>query len=223
MKQFPRLLMRLILTVSVGALLLGGGLLLVAFSGHRRPPHPHGMVFRITVREVVSPFDRIVVEPAADSRSAIVVRTPLVVAFPATVTEYNYPTGRIAWSKRFARSTRVLPRGEGPSSPAPTPVFDFDGDGTPDSIRVGEGHEYGLVEVISGASGAVLFGDCDPLEYENPARAFPLGDLDGDGFSELALVHPRRDRSEYDLDEPGDWLFGARSWITVISGADTPR
>jgi len=68
----------------------------------------------------------------------------------------------------------------------------------------------------------VLFEDTDPLEYECDARAFALGDLDGDGFSELALVHPPEDRSTYDV-ELWDRLFGAKSWISVVSGARVAR
>ena len=68
----------------------------------------------------------------------------------------------------------------------------------------------------------MLFEDQDPLEYQCDDRAFVLGDLDGDGFSEVALVHPRSDRSTYDL-ELWDLLFGAKSWISVVSGSRIAR
>ena len=80
----------------------------------------------------------------------------------------------------------------------------------------------GVVQVRSGRDGRVLFEDADPLEYESEDRAVPLDDLDGDGCSELALLHPRMDRSDYDW-EPFDLVFGAKSWITVVSGARATR
>jgi hypothetical protein len=72
------------------------------------------------------------------------------------------------------------------------------------------------VTVNSGATGAELFVHVDPREYEYEVGAFPLGDLDGDGCAEIALSHPRFDRSDYDW--PEDCLWEARSWITVVSG-----
>ncbi|MEQ1735607.1 MAG: hypothetical protein ABL886_04295, partial [Rhodoglobus sp.] len=70
--------------------------------------------------------------------------------------------------------------------------------------------------------GSVLFEDADPIEYEPQRRAFPLGDVDGDGCAELALVHPRGDRSGYDL-ELWDRLLGAKSWVTIVSGREATR
>ena len=97
-------------------------------------------------------------------------------------------------------------------------IGDFDGDGTADILETGSGLEYGSIRIRSGADGRVLFEDVDDLEYESTDRAVPLGDLDGDGRSELALIHPRMDRSNYDL-ELWDLLFGAKSWVTIVSGA----
>jgi hypothetical protein len=67
-----------------------------------------------------------------------------------------------------------------------------------------------------------LLEDSDPLEYESDDRVRVLGDLDGDGFAEIALVHPRMDRSRYDF-ELWDALFGAKSWVTVVSGSRIKR
>ena len=114
--------------------------------------------------------------------------------------------------------------------------FDFDGDGMADQVMAGRRFnpgarpdpatgrflDHGTVQVRSGRDGRVLFENRDPLEYESDARAFPLGDLDGDGCAELALVHPRMDRSRYDL-ELVDRLFGAKSWVTIVSGAQATR
>lgn len=93
--------------------------------------------------------------------------------------------------------------------------FDFDGDATEDLIQIQPGGVRGLIRVVSGSSGALLFEDRDDLQYEDGNRAFSLGDIDDDGLSELALVYPRIDRSSYDLDIL-DWCFGVQSWITVV-------
>jgi hypothetical protein len=205
--------------VSVGALLLAGGSWLAitaAGTGHRRPPSPSGLVLRLVTREVVSPFDGFVVFATERNGPAIVVLTPRTGEFPATRHIYSYPDGKLLEEARLDPTPVAQSSG----------IFDFDGDGVADRIDNGSGEsgapDYGVVRVYSGRDGHVLFVDRDDLEYEGNERAFPLPDLDGDGCSELALLYPRMDRSSYDL-EVGDMLFGAKSWVSIVSGARATR
>lgn len=188
---------------SVLALTAIGSLYASANSGRRRAPTPDGMVFRVKQPEDPHVFDRFIVDVASVDPPSIVVvesRKPGGVS-----TKYGYPSGEVL---AVTRLTSVF-------SPGPSPRFDFDGDGTVDEI---ECERSGLVRVVSGAGGAVLFEQRDELEYEDYDRAFALGDLDSDGCSELALVHPRQDRSDYDF-VIWDGLLGVNSWVTVVSGA----
>jgi hypothetical protein len=142
-------------------------------------------------------------------RAAFRIRNPFAAAGEPEVIEVDYPSGE----SRPA---------DGLDETAPPPFFDLDGDRIADRVWIGEGPDADLVRVLSGASGAVLVEDRDPFEYAHSGRAFPLGDLDGEGFGELALVHPRENRNDYDF-SPGDALFGVSSWVTVISGARLAR
>jgi hypothetical protein len=80
----------------------------------------------------------------------------------------------------------------------------------------------GWVRVRSGVDGRELWSSHDPLEYESKDRLTPLGDLDGDGFAELAVLHPRRDRSRYDW-ELLDLAFGAKSRLSIVFGSRVAR
>lgn len=179
-----------------------GSMYLLANWGKRGPPQPDGMILRIALREGGGIFDRFTVEPVPGP-------TPMIAVEIAPFRQfYGYPDG-------------VLIRTEPLSSRRPADAslsasFDFDGDGAIDVIHAEPGGTKGLIRVTSGAGGRVLFEDLEELVYEDNDRAFPLGDLDGDGRCELGLVHPRYDRSTYDF-EPLDSLFGMRSWVTVVS------
>jgi hypothetical protein len=213
--------------VIVLALLVLASVWVAAGSGHRRPPTPAGMVFRVEVREAHTPFDRFGVSVDPLDPTAIAIDVPGErVESVSTRFVHGYPGGeRLRTERVFG-----LDRAERTEL-----AFDFDGDGAPDRLEVGTVEPgrppvpgpiahvpFGLVRVVSGVNGAVLFEDLDDLEHESGDRAFPLADLDGDGCSELALVHPRMDRANYDI-ELGDRFFGARSWVTVISGARATR
>lgn len=109
-----------------------------------------------------------------------------------------------------------LTRVESECTSAASTGADFDGDGI-DDRTVFEKVDHGRAIVESGRDGSVLLESIEPLEYESNDRLTLLGDLDGDGFSELAVAHPRDDRSKYDW-ELFDAVFGAKSWLSVVSG-----
>jgi hypothetical protein len=214
----------LVLLVSVAA---GSAAFWLARQGHRRPPTPRGMVFRAEAREVKSPLDRFEVRAMDRGGRAVAVFAPAIGDFPATLETYAFPAGgrleRLV-GPDASRAWSDLAPPAGGAEPATT--FDFDGDGTTDDLVTGAvivvPEDYGVVRVRSGRDGRTLFEDADELEYEGGDRAIPLGDVDGDGCSELALLHPRMNRSDYDI-EPCDWLLGAKSWVTVVSGARATR
>jgi hypothetical protein len=161
------------------------------------------MVFRVEAREGGGIFDQFLVQVGSVDPPSIAVLIREDRGEGWVRTTYEYPSGKLLDSRHVASIDR-----------APAPRFDFDGDATDDSAQWWPG---GRVRVVSGANGAVLFEDSDELEYEDPARIFALGDLDRDGFGELALVHPRNDRSDYDF-VLWDGLLGVNSWVTVVSG-----
>lgn len=183
---------------------LVGSTYLLANWGKRGPPQPDGMILRIALREGGGIFDRFTIEPVPGPTPMIAVEIEPFRRY------YGYPDGALVRTEPLS-SRR-------PADAALSASFDFDGDGAIDVIHVDPGGMRGLIRVTSGADGRVLFEDLEELGYEDNDRAFPLGDLDGDGRSELGLVHPRYDRSTYDF-EPLDSLFGMRSWVTVVSSA----
>lgn len=196
------------------------GILLSAHAGHRRPPSPRGMVFRAEAREVESPFDRFGVRAIGGASPAIAIFTPGMRDLPARFEIRSYPEGECSTEivgPDAERAWKELSASQGVGEIAP---FDFDGDGAADRLTVGEGD--GVVSVRSGRDGRLLFEDEDDLEYEGKDRAITLGDVDGDGCSDLALLHPRMDRSRYDL-ELCDRFLGAKSWVTIVSGARATR
>lgn len=179
------------------------------------------MVFRMEAREAQHPLDCFGVYAIDRGGPAVAVFCAATNDSPAMLAVYRYPDG--AHVETLTGADALQSHSElAPTSDRATRTFDFDADGSFDAIEIGEGVEFGTVRVRSGSDQRVIFEDDDPLEYECRARAIPLSDLDGDGYSELALLHPRTDRSRYDI-EPIDWLFGAKSWITVVSGSRIDR
>ena len=188
-----------------------------AHSGYRRPPTPRGMVFRVEVVEVQTPMDTILVEVGQLEPPTIAIETPIWTYIGNAGnyqgqlrTVYSFPHGEELRTEKSPEWHQTFVDGY--------LGFDFDGDGAVDSIRGGGTlGDKGFVAVVSGRDGRVLFEDRDDLEYENGNRAYALLDLDGDGCSELGLVHPRMNRGDYDT-HPWDWILGAKSWVTVVSG-----
>lgn len=178
---------------------------------HLKLPRPRGLVARIELPEAMTPYGNASVRalPTQPPRLRVSWRVddPLK-SLAYLCAEYEYPSGRRLGAPV---ETWELQRPQALAS------FDFDGDGTPDELHCDLSAGTHRVEVRSGATGRGLFVHEDPREYEYEVGAFPLGDLDGDGCAELALQHPRMDRSDYDI-EPFDAVLGARSWITVVSG-----
>ncbi len=179
------------------------------------------MVFRTEAREAQHPIDCFGVYAIDRDGPAVAIFCSATNDTPATLAVYRYPDGARIETLTGADALRSQAELASTSDRA-TQRFDFDADGSFDTIEIGEGVEFGTVRVRSGSDQHVIFEDDDPLEYECRARAIPLSDLDGDGYSELALLHPRTDRSRYDI-EPIDWLLGAKSWITIVSGSRIAR
>lgn len=197
----------LLVTVAVIAALAGAWVMSLRFTERHRDPAPPGMVLRIEAREVGALFDRIRVVPSPARPNEFWVCTEAYQDEPARVLAYEYPSGRFVGERRTPPPARWVP-------------FDFDGDGVVDQLEQPDrGPAWGgaLVRVRSGATQDVLFENLDLLEYECAKRANSLGDLDGDGFGELAVVFPRHGR-EYDL-HWDDLILGVNSWICVVSGS----
>jgi len=182
---------------------------------HRLTPQPDGLVMQLELREWLGIFDKIVVMPIERNGPAILIYDEGLPSsrarFPETITVVRYPTGEVLEHVVAPHPSRVAQC----RTPSSWDTFDFDGDGTPDR---GEADDDGWVHVRSDADGSKLWSQHDDLEYETNDRLIPLGELDGDGCSELAVLHPRDDRSNYDW-EPLDALFGAKSWLSIVSGA----
>jgi hypothetical protein len=195
------------------------------------------MVFRAESREVVSPLDRFEVRAVEPSGRELAIFTPSTGEFSARLERLSFPQGdRLPVLLGLEAERAWKERADSAGSDAVRARFDFDGDGTEDSVVTWTpyqpvpsqpgmktfGPDHGVVRVVSGRDHRVLFEDCDSLEYEGWDRAIPLGDVDADGCAELALLHPRMDRSKYDL-ELFDLCLGAKSWVTVVSGALATR
>lgn len=180
-------------------------------------PQPDGLVLQVTLRETLEPFDGLVITPIDREGPAVAIydegdRLGPLSRFPETLIVVRYPTGEVL--EHVVRPSPQL-RSEIRAARRSKVEFDFDGDGLVDRWECDlDGWAY----VRSGADGSTLWSQHDSLEYEDKDRLTPLGDLDGDGCSELAVLHPRDDRSSYDF-EPLDRLFGAKSWLSVVSGA----
>ncbi len=192
---------------------------------HRVPPWPTGAVLRAELPEerfrFVGPDFRI----AALERSGPAIAIHWDAGQPGTSFAHvretllivSYPSGELL--ECIESPTREqLEEFRTVRAAAARSLFDFDGDGTPDAAKCDGDRAW----VESGAGGALLWQQTDQLEYENNERLTPLRDLDGDGCCELAVLHPRQDRSDYDW-EPFDLVFGVRSWLTVVSGAKATR
>lgn len=205
--------------VAAFSLLAIGGCVLTEWpqwTVHRVPPTVRGALFRVGLPEAGSFLSRRLIVFAIDRAGpAIAALEPGDLERPPVLVVHRFPTGELLERREHFTAADVA-RVEAARTPSGE-HFDFDGDGVADRIdcalRVGNG----LAEVRSGADDRVLFVSDEPLEYESSDRLTFLGDLDGDGGSELAVWHPRRDRSKYDF-EPLDRWFGAKSWLSVVSG-----
>ena len=198
------------------------------WSGHRRVPQPSGLVFQIEMRSVGPYVDCFRVYAIDRDGPAVAVIDDGPGGRAASARVFRYPDGHELGRLSLVETERIR-QAHADDRNRRGAEFDFDGDGVPDRLEGGEAAEfmhhpsdYGRVRVLSGRDSSVLFEDWDPLEYECGERGYALGDLDGDGFAEIALVHPRMDRSRYDL-ELWDALFGAKSWISIVSGSRIAR
>jgi len=228
----PEKLVAILFIGAIGLAFLAGFVrVFVLNQDHLFAPTPEGMVLRFEVREVESPLDRITVRPSWTGEAAFTISLPATRSHAAEALRRTYPDG-LEWTPAASEA------GAGDSAVEPEPgpirlwperelVFDFDGDGVEDRVLTVPEVDYGWVKVASGADGSILYENYDPLYYESDERAFPLGDLDGDGYGELALVHPRMDRSKFDFLDPHAFahaFMDVKSWVTVVSGSElAPR
>ena len=181
-------------------------------------PAPKGLVLQVVLPEVDSPFHRIEVLAVERDGPAIAIVDGVGRATPPRVAVVRYPGGEVL-ERLDEADARQLEDLRAARWAGGTQPFDLDGDGTADETS----HDAdGWVQVRSGADGRVLWLSHDPLEYESNARLTPLADLDGDGCSELAVLHPRMDRSDYDI-HPIEAILGVHSWLSVVSGARATR
>lgn len=217
--------------VAALATVAGSALVVAANSGRHRTPSPEGLVFQVEAPEVTTPFERIEVFAVDRGGPAVAVfLTPfasyrqrrnqpdeLAESREATCWIHRYPSGERIEELVGARARALVD--SKPDLGAREQYADFDGDGVVDELDPGLDR---IVAVRSGVDRRVLFEDDDALDRENPDRARFLGDLDGDGCAELAIVHPREDRSSYDW-VLSDALLGVKSWVTIVSGARIAR
>lgn len=207
---------------AIAAFTLAGGVLIAIdrAAGYQGKPRPAGSVLVVRIGgELWSALG------TTRTRVEVVQREPAILAVhdtgspPFGSEDFGTPKSVATLSFEYP-SGRRRSLGEQGAQPLVAKLpFDFDADGVEDEVTssLAEGRSVSRVEVLSGATGAVLFRDDDPHLYTQVLRGFPLGDLDGDGFAELALLHPRCDRSGFDM-VLGDDLLGARSWLSVVSG-----
>lgn len=179
-------------------------------------PAPEGLVLQVVLPEMGSPFHEIEVLAVERNGPAIAILDGVGRSTPPRVTVVRYPEGEVLERLDEPDARQLEDLRAGAWAPG---TFDLDGDGQADEPSYDYG---GWVYVRSGVEGRVLWLSHDPLEYEFSARLTPLADLDGDGCSELAVLHPRMDRSDYDI-HPIEAILGVHSWLSVVSGARATR
>lgn len=157
-------------------------------TGYHAVPEPVGMLARFELREA-GMFDGFFVRVRGGAPCAIDVGQ---LGSPVTRIEYGVHPGGVD---------------ERP--------FDFDGDGVEDAVTTEGVGTHSVVAVSSGATGELLFEHRESGASYVPVRGRPLPDLDGDGRSELAVYHPRLDRSVHGESFCDRWI-DVRSWITIV-------
>ncbi|MBI5433498.1 MAG: VCBS repeat-containing protein [Planctomycetes bacterium] len=176
-----------------------------------------GTVFQVELPSTSGPFDWFSVYAIEHEGPAIVVINPESGSRPRALRVFRFPSGEkleelLDYSAADVARIEVERR--------LVPPFDFDGDGAADAIVAGD-HAC-RVSAVRGSETVALFESSEPRVYATIERLTPLPDLDGDGCSELAVLQPRDDRSEYDL-APLDALCPATSRLSVVSGALATR
>ena len=173
---------------------------------YRRVPQPPGLQLQVELPP--NHFLRLPkIEPIPERPGCFAFHLPNYSTKTWATRIYSYPGGEL------------LENSESDVPPPKTaaPPTDFDGDGTPD--RFGNTSDDTNIVLLIGSEpdGAELFRFAEPRTAGGSSEIFPLGDLDQDGFGEVAIYHWRSASSDDHFWR--DLFHMPKSWISIVSMA----